>query len=401
VTLSTRVAHVATVDATLRFLLLPQLIRLRDEGYDVTTISAPGQWSGELASQGIRHIPWPHATRSWDPRADLMAAWELLQIFRRERFRLVHTHNPKPGVMGRIVARLAGVPRVVHTHHGLFATPEDPPAKRIPVLAVEWLAARFSDLELFQSEEDLDWAKRIRLVAPGRSALLGNGVDVTRFAPSRVPPELAAALREELGIPSSSLVIGTVARLVVEKGYREVFAAAARVRAAHPDVRFLAVGPSDPEKSDALNAREIEEARENVLFTGWRTDTRLLLALMDVFVLPSWREGVPRSAIEAAAMGKPLVLTDIRGCREVARDGVEGILVPPRDPARLAAAIERLVKDPGLRDRMGAAARERVLERFDERRVMDLIVSSYRSLLSGDGRPRWPGQMRNRPLVAR
>jgi glycosyltransferase involved in cell wall biosynthesis len=400
-TFPTHVAHVTTVDSTLRFLLLPQLIRLREEGFAVTTISAPGPWTGDLTAQGIRHIPWPHATRSWNPRADLLAAWELLRIFRRGRFDLVHTHNPKPGILGRIVARMAGVPRVVHTHHGLYATPDDPPAKRLPVLAVERLAARFSDLDLFQSAEDLDWVRRIHLVAPDRSALLGNGVDVSRFDPSLVSAERVAALRAELGIPPSSLVVGTVARLVVEKGYRELFAAAARVRAAFPDVRFLAVGPSDPEKADALSGREIEEARENVIFTGWRTDATLLLALMDVFVLPSWREGVPRSAIEAAAMGKPLVLTDIRGCREVARDGVEGLLVPPRDPARLAAAIERLLEDPMMRERMGAAARARAVESFDERNVMDLIVSTYRLLLSTNGRPKWPRQRRARPLVPR
>jgi glycosyltransferase involved in cell wall biosynthesis len=396
-----RIAHVTTVDSTLRFLLLPQLIRLQEEGFDVTTISAPGPWTGDLEARGIRHIPWLHATRSWDPRADLMAVWELLQIFRRGRFQLVHTHNPKPGVMGRIVARVAGVPRVVHTHHGLYATRDDPPMKRIPVMAVERLAARFSDLELFQSAEDLDWVRRIHLVAPDRSELLGNGVDVSRFDPSSVPVERVASLRAELGIATNSLVVGTVARLVVEKGYRELFTAAARIRAAFPDVSFLAVGPSDPEKEDALSAREIEQARKNVIFTGWRTDAPLLLALMDVFVLPSWREGVPRSAIEAAAMAKPLILTDIRGCREVARDGVEGLLVPPRDPTRLASAIERLVRDPVMRARMGAAARARALERFDERNVMDLIVARYRSLLGTNGRTRWPRQLRSRPPVSR
>src|SRR6266511_3033020 len=289
-----RIAHVTTVDSTLRFLILPQLIRLRDEGFDVSAISARGPWTGDLAAEGVRHIPWSHATRSWNPRADALAAWELLQIFRRERFHLVHTHNPKPGIVGRVAARL-----------------------------------------------------------------------------------------------------------VVEKGYRELFAAAKLVRAAHPSVRFLAVGPSDPEKADALTAREMEEARERVVFAGWRGDARDLLALMDVFVLPSWREGLPRSAIEAAAMGRPLVLTDIRGCREVARAGVEGVLVPPRKPDRLAEAIRQLVADRSLRERMGAAARVRALARFDERKVTDLIVERYRSLLAGAGSRRTSGRGRPRPLVPR
>src|SRR2546421_432034 len=122
-----RVAHLTTVDLTLRFLLLPQLRRLRDEGYDVTTISAPGPWVGELREEGFRHVPWNHATRSWDLRADVKAFAELVRILRRERFDLVHTHNPKPGIMGRIAARLVGTPCVVNTVHGLYATPEDRP----------------------------------------------------------------------------------------------------------------------------------------------------------------------------------------------------------------------------------------------------------------------------------
>lgn len=396
-----RIAHITTVDSTLRFLLLPQLTRLREEGFDVTTISAPGPWTADLEARGIRHIPWPHATRSWNPRADLIATWELLGILRRERFHLVHTHNPKPGILGRILARLARVPRVVNTVHGLYTTPEDRLIRRVPVLALERLAAIFSDLELYQSEEDLQWARRSHVVTTKRSALLGNGVDVSRFAPSLVSAARLAALRRELGIPKNHLVVGTVARLVVEKGYRELFAAAKKVRDAWPHVTFLAIGPSDPEKADAIEAREIEEATGDILFVGWRKDIPLLLALMDVFVLPSWREGVPRSAIEAAALGKPLVLTDIRGCREVARHEVEGLLVPPRNPARLAEAIERLLRDPGLREQMGAAARARALERFDERRVTDLIVARYRSLLSGDGLRGMPRRPPDRPEAPR
>jgi glycosyltransferase involved in cell wall biosynthesis len=398
---SLRVAHVTTVDSTLRFILLPNLLRLKEEGFDVTTISAPGPWVGEVSARGIRHIPWPHATRSWNPRADLVAFWELYRIFRREGFHLVHTHNPKPGVLGRIAARLARVPCVVNTVHGIFATPEDRPAKRIPVLVAERLAARFSDLELYVSEEDLDWARRQRLVPPGRSVLIRNGIDLSTFDLSATPTEQLVTLRRELGIPENALVVGTVARLVAEKGYRELFEAASRVRASHPNVRFLAVGPSDPDKPDAIGEAEMDRARSSVIFTGQREDVPSLLGLMDVFVLPSWREGLPQAAIEAAAAGKPLVLTDIRGCREVARHGIEGLLVPPRNPARLAEAIDRLVNDAELRSRMGAAARTRAVERFDESKVLDLVVAQYRALLARKGLPGTPRQPDDRPLVPR
>jgi glycosyltransferase involved in cell wall biosynthesis/ribosomal protein S18 acetylase RimI-like enzyme len=380
-----RIAHVTTVDMSLRYLLLAQLRALRDAGFDVTAVSAPGPWSPGLASEGIRHLPWRSVTRAWDPTADARAFAELLGLFRRERFDLVHTHNPKPGLLGRVAARVAGVPCVVNTVHGLYATPDDPPRRRLPVLALERLGARASDLELYQSAEDLAWARRIGVVTPSRSLLLGNGIDLERFDPERATPERRAALRRELGLPERAVVVATVGRLVAEKGYRELFAAAAEVRRSRPDVRFVVVGDIDRDKADAIGDDEIERARADIVFTGWRDDVSDLLAASDVFVLPSWREGMPRSAIEAAAMGMPLVLTDVRGCREVARDGVDGKLVPARDPARLAAAIAELAGDGALRERLGAAARERALDRFDERRVVAAVLDEYRGLFERKG----------------
>jgi glycosyltransferase involved in cell wall biosynthesis len=260
-----RVAHVATVDLTVRFLLLPQLRRLRDEGYDVTAISAPGPWLDDIEAEGIRFIPWTSATRAWDPRADVRAFRELLHILRRERFDLVHTHNPKPGVIGRIAARIAGTPCVVNTVHGLWAMPEDRLAKRVAVLGAEAVAARASDLELYQSEADVRWARRTWVVPRGRSRLLGNGTDVERFDRAAIDDAAVAAFRKELGL-GDGLVVGTVGRLVAEKGYRELFEAATSVRRAHPDVRFLALGDPDPSKPDSISVDEIERAREHVVF---------------------------------------------------------------------------------------------------------------------------------------
>jgi glycosyltransferase involved in cell wall biosynthesis/ribosomal protein S18 acetylase RimI-like enzyme len=389
-----RVAHLTTVDLTLRFLLLEQMKRLREEGFEVLGISSPGPWVPAIRAEGFRHVPWKSATRSWSPVTDVRAFLELIAILKRERVHILHTHNPKPGILGRIAAHPAGVPIVVNTVHGLYATPEDPWPKRASVLALERLAARLSDRELYQSEEDLRWARRIGLVSRDRGVFLGNGTDVTRFNQDAVPLARRAALRAELGIPEEAVVIGTVGRLVAEKGYRELFAAARQVRTLHPEVAFLVAGDLDPAKADSIPEAEVDLARDDVTFVGWREDVRDLLALMDVFVLPSWREGVPRSAIEAAAMGRPLILTDIRGCREVARDGIEGLLVPPRDGRRLVEAILELVGDPALRDRMGKAARRRAEERFDERRVLDTVVRTYRDLLERKGMsaPRGTGE---------
>jgi glycosyltransferase involved in cell wall biosynthesis/ribosomal protein S18 acetylase RimI-like enzyme len=389
----TRVAHLTTTDVTLRYLLLGQLRRLRQEGYEVTGISAPGPHTAALLAEGIRHLPWRNATRSWNLLADLRAFAELWWLLRRERFDLVHTHNPKPGVIGRVAARLAGVPVVVNTVHGLYATPDDRLTKRVTVLGLERLAARCSDLELYQSEEDLAWARRLRLVPAGRSLLLGNGTDLDCFGPEQVTIGRSAQLRHELGLPHDALVVGAVGRLVAEKGYRELFTAAQAVRRQQLGVRFLAIGAPDLDKADAITAAQLEAVAPDVLVTGWRDDVRDLLDVLDVFVLASWREGMPRSAIEAAAMGKPMILTDIRGCREVARHEREALLVPARDPEALAAAVLRLARDPELRERLGAAARRRAQERFGEAQVAQRVVDQYRRLLNGGPRPAAAGDL--------
>ena len=376
-----RVAVIATVDITHRFLLLPQLLGLRDEGFEVTAISAVGPYVSDLEARGIRHLAWRNATRSWAPRSDLRAYRELRKLLETERFDIVHTHTPKAGLLGRVAARRTGVPVVVNTVHGYWAAPDHPLRRRLPVLSLEWLGARFSDAELFQSAEDLAWARRRHVIRRDRGVWLGNGTDLTLYRPSAVPPGRVDELRTQLGINQGELVVGTVGRMVAEKGYREFFQAARMIRSALPRVRFLVVGEPDASKDDAIGADEISTASRDVIFTGWRTDVRDLLGIMDVFVLASWREGMPRSAIEAAAMGLPLVLTNIRGSREVVEDGLQGTLVPVQEPEALAEAIRLLVDDAGLRVRMGDEARRRAEQMFDERRVVACVVETYRRLL--------------------
>ena len=256
-----------------------------------------------------------------------------------------------------------GVPHVVNTVHGLFAIPEDRLRRRVPVLAAEWIGARYSDLELYQSAEDLAWARRLHITSPGRLVLLGNGIDLSRYSPSLAGEERIPEAPRRAGDRRGRARGRDRRQDGPREGLRGVLPSRFRCAHAGPQRPVPGGGASDPDKPDSITAERIERAREDVVFTGWREDVADLMAVMDVFVLPSWREGLPRSAIEAAASGLPLVLTDIRGCREVIRDNVEGFLVPVRDPIRLAGAVCTLLEDPILRHRMGAAARRRAEER--------------------------------------
>lgn len=376
-----RVLHLATVDSTVRFMLLEQLRMLQRAGYEVTAMSAPGPWRSDIEDAEVPFIPWPSATRSWSPAADARALAELVRVLRRERFHVVHTHNPKPGVLGRVAARVTRTPVVVNTVHGLYAAPEDRSKARKVLLGLEWVAAKLSDFEFYQSAEDLARARRLTIASPARSGFLGNGIDIHRFDPARVDRSIVDRFRKEWEVPEGALVVGMVGRLVHEKGWIEFAEAARRVRSNRDDVVFVGIGPRERGKSDALTDGDICGAADAVRFCGEILEMPEALGALDVFALATFREGYPRAAIEAASMRLPLVLTNIRGCREVVPSPAHGILVPPGDPAALAEAIGSLLDDPRRRATIGAANRERARRDFDERLVVQRTLAVYDALL--------------------
>jgi glycosyltransferase involved in cell wall biosynthesis len=363
-----KVAHLTTVDLSLRYLLLAQIDACVARGDEVLGISADGPDVEFLEARGMRHVPLTSSTRSMDLVADLRAARELWVILRRERPDVLHTHNPKPGIYGRVVGRLARVPRVVHTTHGLYASPEDRWSKRAVVYGLEAVASRFSHVELVQNPEDLELMGRFRIASKRKLRLLGNGVDLDRFRPPS--PGERAEVRKELGFADTDVVVGLVARLVAEKGVPELIEAVARLGPPH---RLLLVGPHDPEKSDALPEAVLDRARAGgAVLTGHRSDSDRMYRAMDVFCLPSHREGFPRAAMEAAASGLPVVATDIRGCRQVVDDGVNGRLVAVRDPGAIATGITEAATSA-----WSAAARSKAEAEFDERAIVRTVLESY------------------------
>ncbi|HER44187.1 MAG TPA: glycosyltransferase family 1 protein, partial [Candidatus Eisenbacteria bacterium] len=345
-------------------------------GHDVHFCCSPGDLLESLEEEGFPVFALPIA-RSYDPAKHLVSFWRLYRFLRRTPFDVVHAHTPVAGLIGRAAARLAGVPFVVYTAHGFYFHEGMKPAVRRLFVSLERFGGRLSDLVLVQSEEDYREALRERIMPGDRLVHIGNGVDPGLFG-AGVHAAKAAEAKRELGLDGGP-VVGFVGRIVREKGVIEFVRAAAAVRRDHPRAQFVMVGA--PLESDRDDCRELvgELAGELGIskalhMAGYRKDVPVLLSLFDLFVLPSYREGMPRALLEAMASGLPVVASDIRGCREEVEEGVTGLLVPPRDHERLAEAISRLLGEKERARRMGEAARARVAQRFDEKRIVSLQV---------------------------
>ena len=383
-----KVAHVTTVDLSLESLLLNQLLALKSAGFDVVGISSPGPHVAAIQAAGIRHIPI-RISRKLTPVADFVSLARLYAVMRRERFDVVHTHTPKAGLLGQLAARLAGIPIVVNTIHGFYFHERMGRLARQFYIFLEKVAARCSDLILSQNAEDLETAVEKGICPRRKIKLLGNGIDLGRFDPATISEEQVSQHRQALGISSDEEVVGFVGRLAARrKGFIDFLAAAARLTSERPRVRFLIVGGTDHGKPDAVEPDAAADygIAERCLFLGHRSNVELPIfyRMMDVLVLPSLFEGVPRVVMEACAMGVPCVVTDVKGNREVVSQGRNGFLVPFGDVAALSGAIADILTQPELARTMSEECRRIAATRFDERVVFEKVISEYVRLLGAE-----------------
>lgn len=364
-----KICQLCAVDFTLYHFLTRLMIGLEEAGHEVVGVCSDGPYVARARALGLRIEPVEIA-RSFNLARHAGAYRRLLALFRRERFDLVHVHTPVAALIGRVAAWHAGVPRIVYTAHGFYFHAEMPAWKRAIFILLEWLPGRLTDALLTQAEEDADAARRYRLCRGGLIEAIGNGVDVERFRPAASAAERVTT-RRALGAPDDVVVILMVGRLVAEKGYLELFQAMRQIDA----VLWVAGERLPSDHASAIDAALAEIARDPALsrrirLLGYRDDVPALMRAADIFTLPSHREGMPRSIIEAMVSGLPVVATDIRGAREEVVPSETGALVPAGDARALADALGRLAADPGLRARQGAAGRRRALALYDEAKVV-------------------------------
>lgn len=344
-------------------------------GFDVSVVCRVHDHGEAIRREGFNLLSIDIRRGRVTPLRDLRLLWRVFGIYRRARPDIVHQIAAKPLIYGSVAARLSGVSGVVNAPVGmgfvfsskrLFAQLLRP----LVLGAYRFLLQPSSGYVVLENRDDLDWLVRERIVRPDRAILIrGAGVDPAQFRPG-----------EEDRPP----IVVVVARLLWDKGIGEFVEAADRLREKGFPARFVVIGQSDPENPGSIPGERIDAWRKGgaVEFWGQRTDVADILRRAAIACLPSYREGLPKVLLEAAACGLPIVATNVPGCREVVVEGVNGYLIAPRDSEALAASLETLLAQPALRRRFGRESRRIVMEHFTEDDVDRRTLKLYRTILT-------------------
>ncbi len=373
-----RVAFFVTVDWYFCHHYLALARAVRDAGFAVTVITGVEDHGEAIRAAGLDLIPLEVSRKGMNPLRELRSILRLTQVLRRLRPALLHNIAQKPVLYGTLAARLTGVSAVVNGVAGMgyLFTSEAPRARLVRRLvrgAYRALLVTPNVRVLVQNPDD---QAQVRILTGAEPILIpGSGVDLARFVP-RAPATS--------GSSSDPPVVVLASRMLWDKGVGDFAAAARRLKGQGSPARFVLVGKPDPGNPASVSEDQLRDwQREGfVEWWGYRADMPEVLAQTQIACLPSYyREGLPKFLIEAAAAGLPLVTTDATGCREAVEPGVNGFLVPPRDPVALGAALEQLIADPELRRRFGARSRALAEARFDETKVHGATLAVYHEIL--------------------
>jgi glycosyltransferase involved in cell wall biosynthesis len=325
--------------------------------------------------------------REVSPVLDPVSVARIARLIREVRPHILHTHTAKAGAVGRTAAVLAGdarPPIVVHTFHGHVLRGYFDPLRTAVYREVERSLARVTTRLVAVSPQVQDELVRLDVAPADKFSVIRLGIDLDRRIVE--PASDGLELRRAFGVPEDAFVVGWIGRMTSIKHLPDVLAAFARLREKRVDARLVLVGDGPDREDVEQRAHELGIARFT-LYLGYQRDIAPYYALFDALLLPSGNEGTPVVAIESLAAGTPVVATRVGGIPDVVSDGVDGLLAEPGDVEELAAALEKLAHDAGLRERMGLAGRERTLPRYRVERLVGDVDALYRELLAERGLP--------------
>jgi glycosyltransferase involved in cell wall biosynthesis len=350
-----------------------------EKGHDVTLVTGPSPGpEGELLKQGVpdglRVVVFPELVRQISPSNDLKAKKKLIEFFKQEKFDVVHTHASKAGIIGRVAAKAADVPFIVHTVHGLpFHKYQNPFSNAIYIL-MERYAAKKCDKIFAVAKAIVEQCVNAHVAPENKFKVVYSGMHLEAFMNAQPEEEL----RQKLGIPEGAPVVGKVARLFELKGHDDLLKAAPELVAANPEIRFLIVGDGILRPKFEAQIAQMG-LQKNFIFTGLVPPTEVCryIALMDILVHLSLREGLPRSVVQGMAAGKPVIAYPLDGTPEVISSGTTGYLIEPHDTENLVQNINILIRNAQRRHEVGRKAKERVADLFDWRRMADILEKEY------------------------
>jgi len=381
-----RLCIIVTAAMTLHHLYRGQFAYLRSCGIDVVGIAGPGPEHERVRAEGVTThvIPMVRRPSLLKDAAALVRLWWFLLW---HRFDIVHVSTPKAGLLGALAAVLSGHWRLVYTLRGR-AYENMTGARRAVMSMFEWLVCTLArrvvpicrELGEVIVREGLCRAAKIRLIGAGSS----NGVDLQQFSLRGDVVARGAAIRREFNIGDDALVILAVGRIRRDKGINELAEAFAEQAAGDDRLHLLLVGTDEPEDPISEAARQLLQTHSRVHRLEWMDDPAPAYAAADIVAFPTYREGFGNVALEASAMHRPVVASDIMGCREGVANGVSGLLVPVREAAALRNGLKRLIDDPPLRRRLGEQGRRRVEREFRSELVWQGLVAEYRRLVDKD-----------------
>lgn len=374
-----------TAPESLFYLIRGQVPYMEERGIHVYGIASPGRFLTQFSEENRVDVHAVRMSREISPLADIRSVWQLWRIFRRIRPDIVQSGTPKGGLLGMIAAWISCVPVRIYTIRGLPLETATGARRRLLWLT-EWISCRLADRVICVGPSLREMAIAERICPSNKIVTLangsGNGVDAMhRFNPERIPNGLRNELRQRFDIPLDATVIGFVGRLTRIKGVVELMEAWESLKTLYPDLHLLMVGPT--EVHDPLPDSVMEAMRNDprMHLTGPQEDTAPFYAAMDVFILPTYREGVPNVVLEASAMQLPIISTLVSGPIDIIRDGISGTLVPPRDSSALIEATMNYMSCPTVRQEHATLARRRVLDDFRQELIWEALFQEYRELL--------------------
>jgi glycosyltransferase involved in cell wall biosynthesis len=351
--------------------------------YEVELACAPGGKLIDLIrGQGMKVRLFKNLVQPLHPLKDLLGLIDLTRFLRKKRYHIVHTHNSKAGFIGRLAAKWAGVPIIVHTVHGFAFHDREPAWRQILFRNLERLASRWCDKMVFISQPLIDWALRDRITRREKIQKIYSGIELDHFEP--VPDEERKALKEAWGIREEAPVVGIVSKLWEGKGHTILIHAFEGLKQEIPEAVLVIVGEGylQDKLSDLVDRLGL---KGSVLFTGFQMDVRRIIATFDVAVLPSFFEGMGRVLLEAMAMGKPVVASSVGGIPDLVHHGKTGLLVTPGSVSELKSGLITLIRNKALAKQMGEEGRKRISEEFSAGRMAQSIEKLYRELLQTKG----------------